>query len=184
MLSYVILIAGWIVYFAMHSLLAVPSFKKRFHPTRFRLFYSFFSLTGLLVLLFWNGQIQSEPFIASKGPVRYLSLMLTTFGVMIIQVTFRQYSLKGFVGLAEESTELKTGGILQHIRHPIYSGTILVTLGFLLFIPNLPTLISCSCIFVYLPIGMHLEEKKLEAFYGDAYRTYKKRVPSLIPRLI
>lgn len=183
-MSYLILIAGWIVYFALHSILALPSVKKRFHPTRFRLLYSLLSLAGLLLLLFWNGKIQSELFIASKGPVRYLSLMLTTFGVMIIQVTFRQYSLRGFIGLAEEKTELKTTGILQYVRHPIYSGTILITLGFLLFIPNLPTLLSCCCIFAYLPIGIRLEEKKLEEFYGDAYRAYKKRVPSLIPRLI
>jgi methanethiol S-methyltransferase len=184
MMSYLILVGGWILYFTLHSVLATDGVKRHFHPKSFRLVYSGLALMGLLALLFWNGKIQAAQFFASKGPIRYLSLMITTFGVMIIQISFKNYSMKAFLGLAEDKSELKTTGILQHIRHPLYAGTILIVLGFFLFIPNLPTAISCICIFIYLPIGIHLEERKLEALYGDLYKAYKKRVPSLIPRII
>lgn len=183
MKAYIILVAGWLVYLSLHSILASEKIKARFRGKGYRLFYSLLSIGGLLALLFFNGRIHAPMLFSSEGWVRYASLMLTTFGVMIIQVTFKQYSLKAFLGLSEEESGLKTTGILQYVRHPIYSGTILIIIGFFLFIPNLPTLISCVCMLLYLPVGMYLEEKKLDAAFGDLYRTYKKRVPSLIPRI-
>jgi protein-S-isoprenylcysteine O-methyltransferase Ste14 len=35
---------------------------------------------------------------------------------------------------------------------------------------------------VYLPIGIHLEERKLIATFGEAYRRYRGEVPALWPR--
>jgi protein-S-isoprenylcysteine O-methyltransferase Ste14 len=181
-IDYLILIAGWIAYFAIHSILASPVIKQRYHFAGYRIVYVVISILGILALLFYNGSIVSEHFFLSKGPVRYVSLMLTTFGVMTIQRSFRQYSLLGFVGLKEETSGLKTDGILKSVRHPIYSGTILVIIGFFLFIPNMPTLVSCLCMLAYIPIGIRLEERKLIASYGGAYREYQAKVPALIPR--
>jgi protein-S-isoprenylcysteine O-methyltransferase Ste14 len=183
MASYVLLISGWIAYFAVHSLLAAPRIKQKFQFAGYRIAYVSISVVGLLILLLYNGSIPSAPFFESHGFPRYVSLVLTTFGVMIIQGSFRQYSFKGFVGLAQEEPVLKTDGILGYVRHPIYSGLILVIAGFFLFIPNLPTLISCLCMLVYIPIGMMLEERKLIAFYGTAYHEYRNKVPALFPKL-
>lgn len=169
---YLILVGGWLIYFALHSAMA-----GRVN----RIVYVLISTVGLFALLFYNGSIESLKFFSNEGPVRYMSLVLTIFGVMIIQTTFRQFSLKGFIGLAHEPKELKTDGILSYIRHPIQAGVILVTLGFFFFIPNLPTLVSCVCILVYIPIGLYFEEKKLVAVFGDQYLEYRKRVPAIIP---
>jgi methanethiol S-methyltransferase len=178
---YVLLVTGWVIYFALHSILAVDSIKSKFPPKIFRIFYVLFSSAGLLGLLFLNGSIHSLKFFVSEGPVRYISLLLSTFGVMVIQSSFRQYSFKGFIGVSEETKTLKTDGVLQHVRHPILAGVILIVLGFFFFIPNLPTLISCVCVLIYVPIGIYLEEKKLVKLYGDAYREYQKKVPALVP---
>ncbi len=182
-MSYVYLVTGWVVYFALHSLLALDSIKSRFPARVFRIFYVILSSAGLLGLLFLNGSIPSLKFFASEGPVRYISLLLTTFGVMIIQSSFRQYSFKGFVGVSDEQPSLKTDGVLQYVRHPILAGVVLIVLGFFFFIPNLPTLVSCACVLLYVPIGMYFEEKKLVRTYGDAYREYQKKVPAIIPFL-
>lgn len=179
--QYVLLVVGWILYFALHSILAMNAVKSKFSPKLFRLFYVLFSTGGLLALLFYNGGIHSLKFFVSEGPIRYVSLVLTTFGVMIIQSSFRQYSFKGFLGLADEKKELKTDGVLQYVRHPIQAGLVLVVLGFFFFLPNLPTLISCVCVLIYIPIGIYLEEKKLVATYGDQYTEYQKRVPAIFP---
>ncbi|HZY80704.1 MAG TPA: isoprenylcysteine carboxylmethyltransferase family protein [Cyclobacteriaceae bacterium] len=181
MIEYLLLIGGWALYFTLHSVLAMDSVKAKFPPRVFRLFYVLISTAGLLALLFYNGSIHSLKFFVSDGPIRYVSLMLTTFGVMLIQSSFRQYSFKGFVGFGEEKKELRTDGVLQFVRHPILAGVILVTIGFFFFIPNLPTLISCACIMIYIPIGMFFEEKKLIAIYGDQYLEYKKKVPAIVP---
>jgi protein-S-isoprenylcysteine O-methyltransferase Ste14 len=180
--SYLILIAGWVIYFILHSILASNQIKSKFPRRPFRVFYVFIATAGLLGLLFYNGSIHSLKFFVSEGPVRYISLMFTTFGVMIIQTSFRQYSFRGFIGFGDEKKELQTEGVLKYVRHPIQAGIILVVVGFFFFIPNVPTLLSCACILIYIPIGIHLEEKKLVAIYGDQYLEYKKNVPAIIPR--
>ncbi len=187
-MSYSLLIGGWLVYFLLHSVLAATSVKQAMNGLLgsgfrfYRLFYSLFATLGLIVLLMVNSNIPTTYFFESSGVVRYISLMLTTFGVMLIQVSFRQYKLKGFLGLAPEEATLRKSGILTWIRHPIYSGLILVTIGFFLFVPSLPTAISCGCILFYLPIGIYLEEKKMIAEFGQAYIDYRKEVPALVPR--
>jgi len=172
MVEYAILVGGWLLYFVLHSVMAGRTN---------RIVYVLVSTTGLLALLFYNGSIHSLKFFVSEGPVRYVSLVLTTFGVMIIQTSFRQYNFKGFVGLSAEKPELKTEGVLRYVRHPIQAGIILIVLGFFFFIPNLPTLISCACILIYIPVGLYFEEKKLVALYGDQYLEYRKKVPAIIP---
>ena len=127
--------------------------------------------------------MNSNYFFESGGAIRYLSLVLTTFGVMTIQLAFRQYRAKSFVGLAPEEQTLRRKGILNVIRHPIYSGLILMTVGFFLFIPNLASLIASVCILTYLPIGIYLEERKMVQLFGQDYIDYLKEVPALIPRL-
>jgi protein-S-isoprenylcysteine O-methyltransferase Ste14 len=178
---YFVLVGGWVAYFAFHSFLATDRVKSKFQPRLFRVFYVLFATGGLLAMMFYSSSIHSLNFFASQGPARWVSLILTIFGVMVIQTSFRQYSLKGFVGLKEEKKELQTHGVLEYIRHPIQAGIILIVMGFFFFIPNLPTLISCLCILIYIPIGLYLEEKKLVALYGDQYIQYRKRVPAIIP---
>lgn len=175
---YIILVAGWVIYFALHSLLATDQVKSKFSRRAFRVFYVLFSTVGLLALLFYSSSIESLKFFMS---VRWLSALFTIFGVMVIQTSFRQYSLKGFLGLTIESGELQMHGILQYIRHPIQAGIILTVIGLFILIPDLPTLISCVCILIYIPIGLYFEEKKLIKMYGDQYVEYRKKVPAIIP---
>lgn len=181
--NYYFLVLGWFCYFSLHSILASNKIKNKFPARPFRIFYTLIAVSGLLALLFLTGSMKGDLFFTSKGPVRYVSLILTTFGVMIIQSSFRQYSLRGFVGLSDEKKELRTDGILKFIRHPIYAGTILIVMGFFFFIPNLPTLISCICMLAYIPIGIYLEEKKLLSTFGEGYLEYRKKVPAIIPFL-
>ncbi len=187
-MNYGVLIGGWIIYFVLHSVLAAEATKQAASRAMgqgfryYRLLYSVVATVGLVILLIINSIIPSENFFESIGPIRYVSLVFTTLGVMLIQVSFRQYRLKAFLGFTPEDSRLHKGGVLGWVRHPIYSGLILVVIGFFLFIPNLPTLVTCLCILVYLPIGIYLEEKKMIAVFGQSYLDYKKEVPLLVPR--
>lgn len=186
---WILLIGGWLVYFFLHSFLATTSIKgKILEKTRisrkhYRLIYSIWSSVALLMLLLLNGMIESSDFFHRYGYSRYLSLFVASFGVIIIRLAFKEYSLINFLGLGEEKQKLVIQGILKRVRHPIYSGTILVVIGYFMFSPNLPTLVSSLCILGYLPIGIFLEEKKLIDQFGDAYRQYQKEVPALLPKL-
>lgn len=187
-MNYGVLIGGWIIYFVLHSVLAAEGTKQAASRAMgqwfryYRLLYSIVATVGLVILLIINSIIPSENYFESAGAIRYVSLLFTTLGVMLIQVSFRQYRLKAFLGFTPEDSRLHKGGVLGWVRHPIYSGLILVVIGFFLFIPNLPTLVTCMCILVYLPIGIYLEEKKMIAVFGQSYLDYKKEVPLLVPR--
>jgi protein-S-isoprenylcysteine O-methyltransferase Ste14 len=187
-MTYGVLAGGWILYLTLHSVLASERVKRAAqnalgrHYRFYRLAYSTIATIGLVALLIVNGSISASYYFDPSGLPRYASLILTTVGVMIMQRAFKNYRLKAFLGFEQEESQLRTRGALAWVRHPIYSGLILITLGFFLFIPNLPTLITCGAILLYLPVGIYLEEKKLIREYGDAYRKYKKEVPALIPR--
>lgn len=180
-MEYAYLVAGWAIYLTLHSVLASDSIKRKFPSNGFRKFYILMSLAGLIAIMYYGASIESPKFFVVKGPLKYISFILTAFGVMTIQSAFSQYNFMAFIGAIDEKKELKTEGILQHVRHPVIAGVILIFLAFFFFLPNLPTLVSCLCVFVYVPIGIWLEEKKLIATYGDQYIEYKKKVPAIVP---
>lgn len=184
-----ILFLGWSIYFFLHSFLAaskVKTFFQRLSSRTFRLYrisYVMIATGGLLVMLFVNAAVGEAYLFSNKGPVRYGSLVLATFGVVILRVAFRQYNLKEFLGFKPEQNKFKADGILQYIRHPIYAATILITIAFFLFSPTWATAESAACILIYLFIGMWLEERKLIATFGSKYLEYRGQVPAIFPKL-
>jgi protein-S-isoprenylcysteine O-methyltransferase Ste14 len=186
--QYLVLAFLWILYFLLHSLLAANSIKKYVSsnfPTvnkYYRFIYSAFATLGLFAILVFSGLITKKYFFESVGIIRYVSLVLATFSVIIFKQAFKGYKFSYFIGLKTGDEEFVTTGILKHVRHPLYSATILLVLGYFLFDPAVTTLISAICIFIYLPIGIYLEEKKLIQQFGNRYLQYKKEVPALIPK--
>ena len=181
------LMGGWVVYLAMHSVLAdgnVKAAAERVFGNGYRFYrlgYTIISTAGLFGLMFLSGSIPGDYFF-ERGPFRFISFLLTLGGVILIQASLRNNRLKPFLGFSPEEPGFRTAGLLSWIRHPIHAGVILITLSFFIFIPNLPTLVSCGCVLLYLPIGIYLEERKMIAAYGDAYRKYREEVPALFPR--
>lgn len=187
--AYFVLFFSWVIYFFLHSFLATEEVKNYLESNwnvnrrSQRIIYSVISSAGLLVLLVLNGAIKSDNVIAVTKELKIVSMFLAGSGVLIVRAGFKYYSIKVFLGLEKESKNpLVTKGILSKVRHPIYSGTILITLGFLLFDPRLSTFISCVAIFIYLFIGIRLEENKLIREYGNIYLNYRTKVPMLIPK--
>lgn len=187
---FILLIGCWAAYFFIHSFLAADWVKEFLRIVLgrafryYRLLYNTLSFVGLLLLLFLNASIPSDYLIEITGWTRYFSLMLATPGIFIVKAAFKQFNLNGFMGFSDDAQDgFKAEGILKHIRHPLYAGTILLSLGFWLFTPNVTTLISVGCIFAYLAIGIPLEERKLLKKFGEPYREYRRKVPALIPKL-
>ena len=77
--------------------------------------------------------------------------------------------------------ELKINGIHRFVRHPLYTGTILVVWGFFFVFPYLNNLIAVVLLTGYVIVGIRFEEKKLIAEFGEQYIHYMKKVPSLFP---
>ena len=187
LVDHLIFFACWVVYYGLHSILASTSVKNSIspNPTVYRFLYSLFSTIGLATILLFGASIFSPLFIA-PGPITTgLGLFLATYGIFIIKRAFRNYRFREFVGIKKEAQPiLKTDGLQAKIRHPLYSGIILLVLGYVLFNPMLVNVVSLIALIIYLPIGIWLEEKKLIQIFGQEYENYKKSVPSIIPKFI
>jgi len=75
---------------------------------------------------------------------------------------------------------LSREGVLDVLRHPYYAAGLLAVVVWDDFTT---TNVAWRGVFVlYLLLGAWLEERKLMAVHGDAYRRYRREVPALWPR--
>jgi len=78
--------------------------------------------------------------------------------------------------------ELFTGGAYALCRHPIYGSWIVFNVpGIVLLADNWVGLFSTIPMYITLRILVREEEEWLERTFGDAYRAYRDRVPSVLP---
>jgi len=75
---------------------------------------------------------------------------------------------------------LRVDGMYRWMRHPIYSFSLLIL--WLLPVMTSNRLAAALGITLYILIGSTLEERKLLAQFGEAYRAYQARVGKFIPR--
>jgi len=186
--QYIWLILMWSVYFTIHSLLASQTIKSKLVEAGLplkaqRIIYNLVAIVGLLSILIYNGTLSPEVLIPKTQFSKIAALFLGGAGVLIINAAFKQFNSGSFLGIKDEPSELRRDGILKHIRHPLYAGTILMVAGLFVYDPRTATLVSAICIYIYLPIGIYLEEKKLVNQFGQLYISYRKEVPAIIPRV-
>jgi protein-S-isoprenylcysteine O-methyltransferase Ste14 len=79
-----------------------------------------------------------------------------------------------------ENGELIQTGIYGIVRHPLYSGLILVALGWTLFQMSISHLIASAILIIFFEIKANREEAWLTKKYPD-YSEYSQRVKKLIP---
>ncbi len=79
--------------------------------------------------------------------------------------------------------ELTTRSVYGFMRHPQYSGLILMTTGMLIQWPTLPTVLMGPVLVVAYYRLARREEAVLVARFGDAYRQYMAHVPAFVPCL-
>lgn len=157
----------------------------------YRLYYNIFSLTTLLLIIWWQIHVPSEDVFNRSTLPGAVGLTLAVAGAVIMFVCIKKYflSMSGLQTLVKEETsiagtnELMISGIHQYVRHPLYAGTFLFIWGVWLIIPTLSFLIAVVTITVYTLIGIQLEEQKLVTVFGNNYKQYQRSVPMLIPRL-
>ncbi len=116
--------------------------------------------------------------LAGGSPLLYsilhpLSSILIFSGLFVIAIGWR--------GIHSGNGELVTQGIYKYIRHPQYSGFILMIIGFLVQWPTIITLVTAPILlFMYAKLAKKEELIMLELF-GEEYENYRKKVPAFIP---
>ncbi|WP_369414893.1 methyltransferase family protein [Mangrovivirga halotolerans] len=184
-----IVVLNWLMFYFLHSFLADTQIKEKtrkltgLSKRQYRLTYTIFSTFHFLALIGIYYLLPKEEFI--HLPYSKIVFIITLiFGTIIIVSSFHIISIKEFTGLEKQNDppQLIKSGIYKYIRHPIYTGTILIILGWLYSSLNLYSLIIVVISFLYLPIGIWLEERKLIKEFGDNYILYKNYVGGIIPK--
>lgn len=86
-------------------------------------------------------------------------------------------------GHIRKNAELATTGPYAYTRNPLYLGSVLIALGFIVAARNVWIGIGAGAmfIFIYVPV-IKAEEAYLRSAFPD-YAAYAERVPRLLPRL-
>jgi protein-S-isoprenylcysteine O-methyltransferase Ste14 len=81
----------------------------------------------------------------------------------------------------KEDHEMITSGPYAWVRHPIYTGLLLAFAGTALARGEWRGILAVALVFIGLWRKLRLEEKWLQAQFGEPYRTYSRRVSALVP---
>ncbi|WP_425636652.1 methyltransferase family protein [Algoriphagus yeomjeoni] len=191
-MNYVLLALSWIIFYALHTLLAASKLK-RILEVKWGEAYKWYRLTYTLIslLLLLGVMVQAvlipKTILIPKGDVTdYLGYMLAGFGTIIATKSSKNYSIKRFLGInpaQNESEELITTGLYSKVRHPLYAGLVLIFLGYFIFAGTISSVVHLGCLLLYLPFGIYFEEQNLVVQFGEAYQKYKSSVPAVIPKL-
>jgi len=102
-----------------------------------------------------------------------VGLVVTGFGLLLV--------IAGWRPIYRSKEDLVTKGIYRYIRHPQYLGFLLITLGWLIHWPTIPTVVMWPILVVIYYKLARREEKEMEERFGDKYLLYKESVPMFIP---
>ncbi|MBS1902516.1 MAG: isoprenylcysteine carboxylmethyltransferase family protein [Bacteroidetes bacterium] len=128
-------------------------------------------VSGLLIIYF-----------GSQTTAQLWPMTIVVLGVLVALTGVLTMRLGNFRVLPIPKTDavLVTGGIYGVIRHPMYTGVLLATLGFALNDGSPPVMILWVVLLADLVMKLRYEERLLAARF-PAYEEYRKRTDRLIP---
>ena len=107
---------------------------------------------------------------------QWIGIALYAFGLIIVILGFFGLGSSVSVGLPEEKTILKTGGIYQFSRNPMYLGGFVCCAGSCVYSIHFINFILFAITFAIHHSIVLKEEEFLEKRFGDRWIEYKNRV--------
>ena len=128
-----------------------------------------------------NNNLYTLP-INSLPAIEYLSVFLIVLG-LIVAILARKKLADNWSSVVDYKTSHKliTTGFYKYMRHPIYTGFLLMGFGTFLFfnVKNLCMVFAVGIIF--LVIRIRKEEELMSKHFPKEYPEYKKKVKAIIP---
>ena len=144
----------------------------------FTLFYFWQPMGGYLWKV--NSSVSTAA-LYSLSAIGWLIVLGTTFLINHFHLFGLQQVWLYLRGKASVPAKFVTPGLYKHVRHPLY-------VGFLIAFWATPSMTVAHLVFalivtLYVLVAVQLEEKDLIAEHGEDYKTYRRRVPMLIPAI-
>lgn len=85
-------------------------------------------------------------------------------------------------GFIVKNKQLATNGPYSLVRHPLYTGNLLMIIGFTFACGQWwALLVSAAFWWFYYPVAIEYEDRKLHAIFGEAWEAWSGSVPAVIP---
>jgi protein-S-isoprenylcysteine O-methyltransferase Ste14 len=163
-----------------HSLFAREGIKTRvaraLSPRLVRTLYVWIA-SVLLILVCWWWQPVGGVAFRSSGAIAALHVTVQLCGVWLIVQAVRGIDALELAGIrpeGERAGALQTTGVYGWVRHPLYSGWVLVAFGAAQMTGD--RLAFAAITTTYLLLAMPWEERSLMRSFGDAYARYARAV--------
>lgn len=133
---------------------------------------------------FGHGPLR-EQFVPHTRIVYSIGLGLCALGVALA-IWSRQLLGRNWSGTVElkQGHELIDSGPYRRVRHPIYSGLLLLFLGNAVMVGDWRGLLAVAIVFGSFWYKLKLEERWLSERFGETYAAYRRRTKALIPALL
>lgn len=128
--------------------------------------------------LLWGHTLQQ--YIGYWG--MYLGSAVSLVGIDMVIRGWRTVH-ENFWGKEEGERRLVTDGIYAYMRHPQYTGFLLISLGLIVHWATIPLLVMWPILGLQYYRLARKEEQELVEEFGDEYVGYQEKVPMFIPKL-
>jgi protein-S-isoprenylcysteine O-methyltransferase len=175
----------WIAIFVLWAILGFTSKQtvRSQSSSRARI-----AVLGVLLawLILFNPDFRPEPlrerFLPMNPAISYLGLALTIIGLgFAVWARFAIGRNWGGMITVQQDHQLMRTGPYAIVRHPIYSGFMLATLGTALIVGEIAGLVSVALIVICWGYKARLEESFMIEQFGAEYEDYRRHVKGLIP---
>ncbi len=142
----------------------------------------FITVAFLSVWPFWSLHFYTNWFVWAPAAVLFL------LGFSIYRAAFQSFDRAQVSGLAElepdrHRQQLITTGIRSRVRHPIYLGHLCEIIGWCVGTGLVALYALAAFAMITGAVMIRMEDRELEARFGEAFRAYRERVPGVFPRL-
>ncbi len=175
---------AWYIYWRIAAFNVKPTVRQV--ATRLQLASTMGLIAALLLLgnFGFRWGILSEPIWPRTDLTFWLGVVIMALGIAFTvwaRVTLgRNWS--STITLKQNHELIQTGPY-DWVRHPIYTGVLMMVVGTAIAVGEWRALLAAALVLGSLLIKLRIEEKWMTDYFGPGYAAYSKRVAMLIPWL-
>lgn len=115
------------------------------------------------------------------GVVRAGALAVTTAGAILAAAGLRQLGTDVTPRVEpRDAAPLRTSGVYAVSRNPVYAGLLIGATGFAVLRGRREPLLAAAALAGVLHLKVNVEERRLQARFGEEYERYARRTPRLV----